>query len=82
MTEETNKPVQRHDRDLGTCVQDNHDETVRNIKEYLRSPILAKEANGSIPLVGDALRRHANLSAIKESEYTKLVREHREAKKS
>ena len=82
MTEETNKPVQRHDRDLGTCVQDTHDETVRNIKEYLKRPILAKEANGAIPLHGDALRRYADLGAIKEHEYAKLVREYREAKKS
>ncbi len=79
MTEEINKRVQRHDRDV-LQARDAHDKTVRNIKEYLKRPILAKEANGKVPLHGDALRKHADLHNAPEHPYIKLVREHREAR--
>ena len=84
MTEEINKPVQRHDRDFGPLVtkarDTHHDETVRAIKEYLKRPILAKEANGAVPLHGDALRKHANLDAVPEHPFARQLREIREAR--
>jgi len=53
---------------------------MRKIKEHLQRPITAAEASGAVPLVGDALRRHARLEDVREHPYARLVREHREAK--
>jgi hypothetical protein len=83
MTEEINRRVERHDKDLcGGIVpkQDTRDETVRNIKEYLKRPITASAADDKILMTSGALRRHANLDAVPEHEYARLVREHREAR--
>ena len=75
------RPEERRDRDL-THVEDSREEQLRKLKEHLSRPILAGEANGAVPLHGDALRKHAGLDRAPEHPYAKLVREHREAKKS
>jgi hypothetical protein len=64
MTEEINKRVERHDRDLAqgvVPVVDAHEEKLRKLQAHLRRPITAREANGAVRLNGDALRRHADL---------------------
>jgi len=76
---------ERHDRDLIEGIvpeQDSRDETVRNIKELLKRPILAKEADGNPYETSSALREHANLADHKEHPYRKLVREFREARQN
>ena len=73
------RPEERRDRDI-VQVRDTHDETVRNLKEYLKRPILAKEANGAVPLHGDALRKHADLENAPEHPFMKKLRELREAR--
>jgi hypothetical protein len=65
MTEEINGRVQRHDRDLvqGVVpVADSDDQKLRKLHAHLSRPITAAEANGKVPLHGDALRRHADLA--------------------
>jgi hypothetical protein len=79
MTQEINTPVQRFDRDL-TPVVDSHEERMRKLKEHLSRPILASEASDEVRLNGNALRKHADLDAIKEHPYTRHVREYREKK--
>jgi hypothetical protein len=83
MTEEINRRVERHDKDL--CggivpVADSDDQKLRKLREYLQRPITAREANGKVPLHGDALRRHADLDSVPEHEFTRLLRELREAR--
>jgi hypothetical protein len=79
MREESNTPEERRDRDL-TPVEDTHEERMKRLKRHLARPITGAEANDPIHLHGDALRRHANLDAMKEHPYARLVREHREAR--
>jgi hypothetical protein len=83
MSREFNTPVQRHDRDLREGIipkQDTRDETMRNIKEYLKRPILAKEADDKILMTSGALRRHADLDSIPEHPFMRQLRELREAR--
>lgn len=76
MTEETNKPVQRHDRDLDR-VQDAHDEKLRRLKAHLTRPIQAREADDPIRLNTSALREHARLADLEEHPRTRHLREKR-----
>ena len=71
------RPEERRDRDIDQA-RDAHEATVRNVRKYLKRPILAKEAGGSPYETSSALREHANLADHKEHPYRKLIREHRE----
>jgi len=79
--------VQRTDRDLSLGVvpeqkQDDRDETVRSIKEYLKRPILAGELNGKVPLHSGALRKYADLDSTPEHEMVVIRRRLREERAS
>ena len=76
MTKES-KTEERHDRDI-VRARDAHDATVRNIRKYLKWPVLAKEAGGSPYETSSALREHANLADHEEHPYRRLIRELRE----
>jgi hypothetical protein len=83
MNEETNKLVQRHDRDLAqgvVPVVDTHEEKLRKLHAHLSRPITAAEANGALDMHSDALRRHADLDAIEEHPFMRQLRELREAR--
>ncbi len=59
---------------------DSHRQTMKQIKEHLQRELKAGELNDTVHEHRGALRKHADLDAIEEHEYARLVREHREAK--
>jgi hypothetical protein len=72
---------ERHDRDLAQ-VADSHEERMKRLKKHLSRPIEASELGDPIRLTTNALREHANIAAMKEHPYARLVREHREAREA
>jgi hypothetical protein len=85
MTQESSQFERRHDRDLREGIvpgQDSRDEQMRKLKEHLRRPITAAEANGKVPLHSGALRAYADLDAIPEHPFIKGLRELREAREN
>ena len=79
MTDMNNKPEQRHGRD-GVQVQDTHDQKMQKLRQHLRRPITAAEANGQIHEHSGALRKYANLGDAPEHEFRRRLRELREAR--
>jgi hypothetical protein len=71
------EPEARRDRDL-TPVTDSRDEKLRKLKEYLSSSIKASEADDPRHEHSGALREHADLDAVEEHDYQRLIREYRE----
>jgi hypothetical protein len=86
MTEEINGRVERHDIAIVKETTetrealDSHRQTMAEIKRYLKRELKAGELNDPRHEHSGALRRHANLDAVPEHEFTRKLRELREAR--
>ena len=79
MSREFNRTEERLDRDI-VRVADSDSEQLRSLREYLESPIKAKESKGKPHLHSGALRKYADLDSVPEHPFKRQLRELREAR--